>query len=169
MHDDEETNDENALARGGMMGNPQASRTAAEDGGTQDAGQYTPGPWRVGLAPGVPDELEILSPQRFFQVASVWGGLDVNDDTNPTMHANARLIAAAPELLDALRRLVVHDEAADWREGLPNCAELDRARDAIAKAIGAPPSADAVREDAESPVLTLRDKASSSSSSSSST
>lgn len=45
--------------------------------------------------------------------------------------ANARLIAAAPELLDALRYMVENAEAAGW-SGLM----LDDAREAISKAEG---------------------------------
>ena len=33
-------------------------------------------------------------------------------------------LRAVPALVDAARALVRHDEAADWREGLPPCQEL---------------------------------------------
>jgi hypothetical protein len=75
---------------------PASSRTTA----------HTPGPWAWRHTPGVPDELEIVAVADRLQVASAWGGLDFNDDTDPTMHANARLIAAAPELLAALKAFV---------------------------------------------------------------
>jgi hypothetical protein len=60
-----------------------------------------------------------------------------NTDIHPHRIANARLIAAAPELLEALEALVRHDIAADQREGLPyHCIELQDAQDIIAKARG---------------------------------
>ena len=49
-----------------------------------------------------------------------------------TREANARLIIAAPDLLDVLQRLVWHVEADDIREGLPNCAEVEAARALLA-------------------------------------
>lgn len=50
----------------------------------------------------------------------------------PDAWARGAGIASAPtahaQLVAALTRLVVHDEAADEREALPNCAELQVAR-----------------------------------------
>lgn len=51
--------------------------------------------------------------------------------------ANARLIAAAPELLEALRRLLQADMETREMYGLPLCTTAqDVAREAIAKATG---------------------------------
>lgn len=48
--------------------------------------------------------------------------------------ANARLIAAAPEMLAALRELTIAAEAAGWDTCRYNAPILDAARDAIARA-----------------------------------
>ena len=66
--------------------------------GNETKTQHTPGPWRVrkdgaGRLAGVSDET------RKFD-CFVWGGVAVDADL---MEANARLIAAAPELLEALK------------------------------------------------------------------
>lgn len=86
----------------------------------------TPGPWRI-AANGVQiyadgDRAVCLVQQKIDKA--------VED-------ANARLIAAAPDLLEALEEIALHpgpnaDEAAWWR--------VDRAREAIAKASGPPTS-----------------------------
>lgn len=95
---------------------------------------HTPGPWRFAhdndSAPGIAhiyagaetgnDVLEATN------VATLYGqGVDSKSATM----ADARLIAAAPELLEALERLVVACEPMGW-----GCNE---ARAAIAKATGA--------------------------------
>ena len=48
-------------------------------------------------------------------------------------HANARLIAAAPEMLDALRRVL--DSCFCDDGGAPECARCVEVRAAIAKAV----------------------------------
>jgi hypothetical protein len=98
----------------------------------------TPGPWTVDdVAPGVTDELEITA--QGFSVASVWGGIDVQDDTNPTMHANARLIVAAPELLDALTLVLpLAEQFLAKAPGHPDNAKLETARAALVKAQARP-------------------------------
>jgi hypothetical protein len=54
--------------------------------------------------------------------------------------ANARLIAAAPDLLEALRDLLSRAEIeldqTVWHEGLVNCDILAKSRAAISKALG---------------------------------
>lgn len=97
---------------------------------------HTPGPWKIsGLDPHVIGPVRIL----------VMDGTDVPQsravarviDRGPEAEANARLIAAAPELLDACKRLLKFNEelCADIHvsEHYPS-AEL--ARTAIAKAEG---------------------------------
>jgi hypothetical protein len=51
--------------------------------------------------------------------------------------ANARLIAAAPELLDALKRLIgEHADLGEVDFTVDECAAIEQARAAIAKAEG---------------------------------
>lgn len=95
---------------------------------------YTPGPWRV-----IPDTLDIISDtgRRFVAEAL---DTDEGGPITETAAANARLIAAAPDLLTALEackaQLLLHG----WNDpihGLKSCAALVQASAAIAKAKGA--------------------------------
>lgn len=80
---------------------------------------HTPGPW-------VADHDNVRTPDDGGMVAKVAG------DTDSQAYANARLIAAAPDLLAALRDLV---SAEGLPEGYANRAMLiDAARAALAKA-----------------------------------
>ena len=87
--------------------------------------QHTPGPWHVDLydATGVDDV-------DGYRIAITGFG---EDDTD---QANARLIAAAPDMLAALRELV---RKADFGEPVPDWLNVwDEARAAIAKATESP-------------------------------
>jgi hypothetical protein len=57
---------------------------------------HTPGPWSVELTGRV---VGIVS--RFGDVAMIYGGASADDETLP----NARLVAAAPDLLEAVEAL----------------------------------------------------------------
>lgn len=83
---------------------------------------HAPGPWRFEDAPGIGDEVcfQVIRDSAGHHVSSTWGGPHLG---------NAKLIAAAPELLEALLALV----------DSPNAKEnemWDCARAAIKKAIG---------------------------------
>ncbi len=101
---------------------------------------HTPGPWEVhsrvwhGKEGGGHAFLEVGSETSAFWVARV----QTFDDDKGEYSANARLIAAAPEMLEALRLLVEQLEAyqkiANTRIGLP--ADLAKAHAAIDKAEG---------------------------------
>lgn len=90
---------------------------------------HTPGPWHVAGGCQIRSDRD--------QIAKVWmmrGGEG---------KANARLIAAAPELLEALKELVKanedHNESVSKVIGEPlgwKDSYLDKARSAIAKALG---------------------------------
>jgi hypothetical protein len=82
--------------------------------------EHTPGPWRVhdnGLG-----EFSVLACHETMRIASCSIG-QISD------HANARLIAAAPDLLDALERIAEHEsryqDSASYREAV---AAIARAR-----------------------------------------
>jgi hypothetical protein len=90
--------------------------------------KFTPGPWKLSL----PDETAVSSFDGT-EIAAVQGDYD-DDDVWPVMAANARLVAAAPDLLEALKALIAvstnTQAEADWSREW--CAALD----AIAKAEG---------------------------------
>ena len=105
---------------------------------TEREKRYTPGPWRVGDTEDKENFLQkpIWSDERRAVVAYVVGS------TNPMLdwysgaynyHVNAHIIAAAPELLEALEAIMENDGTMMR----PNC--IDKARDAIAKAYGDTP------------------------------
>lgn len=94
---------------------------------------HTPGPWRI----GVPDEngWGIYKNSGGYAIAVVPIVYDY-----PQI-ANARLIAAAPELLEACKLLVayaedVEDEYSSGAFLLPNRMDIDNAKAAIRKAEG---------------------------------
>jgi hypothetical protein len=84
---------------------------------------HTPGPWKDEIT----EEGELLV--RMDKRHSVYIG-DI-EDTCRECHANARLVAAAPELLEALQAFVDY-HATDY-EDIP---EMEQARRIIAKAKG---------------------------------
>ena len=96
---------------------------------------HTPGPWTVhwGMAQG--GEGHFIMDSRDLQQFSHIATVTFHDDENDTK-ANARLIAAAPELLEACQMLVAledsgaHDADTRWKR-----ARRDM-RAAIAKAEG---------------------------------
>ena len=93
--------------------------------------KHTPGPWTVGDPPYGHTEIEGGDPPYLLAVATRYWGQEV-------AHANARLIAAAPDLLEALQ---AYDAWADKTP--PADKELkalrEQMRAAIAKATGGQP------------------------------
>lgn len=90
------------------------------------AAKHTPGPWSVNdrRDSGVMNNgVYVMADRNFVRVFNEWG-----DDEMQL--ANARLIAAAPELLEALKAAV------DEVDGTFPFAFLEAARSAIAKATG---------------------------------
>lgn len=89
--------------------------------------KHTPGPWRTSLTD---DTVVVDAAGR--EVAAIDG--DYNDpDTWPLMEANARLIAAAPDLLAALAEMI---DCYGSDDGCGPIPIIDRANAAIAKAGG---------------------------------
>ena len=107
--------------------------------------KHTPGPWQVGMAFDNYGETEIaiehMTPAGNLVVAVALGGLQGQD-------ANARLIAAAPDLLEALKwyeskakqmgRAAIHQDSKLMLELMKEVAVEygAQARAAIAKATG---------------------------------
>jgi hypothetical protein len=101
--------------------------------------KHTPGPWGVEFSE--PYEPEITAGQwSICRVAAFagYGEIDLGNELggNNESLANARLIAAAPELLAALSHLVALLEPVEqWGAlAVPGLATLNEARAAIAKA-----------------------------------
>lgn len=108
---------------------------------------HTPGPWWPSRVHGTTYvEAKLASDTRLLQEVAACG-----PTFTPTeQEANARLIAAAPELLEALQWMVDNDDTNEGDEPLPDhggltwneinaefIAGLNKARAAIAKATGA--------------------------------
>lgn len=81
--------------------------------------EYTPGPWEMDECNG---RIEINNVETLFTVATIPWPVE-----NKRARANARLIAAAPELLEALEDVLSSE---------PGPSLNDRVRAAIAKALG---------------------------------
>lgn len=105
--------------------------------------QHTPAPWHV--LPGSPDENPGIQAADCSQSIVIWGWAKSDEDdggvrgrTPDEAMANARLIAAAPELLEALMSMVVLFEGSSgaganyWEQ----FDEYRSARAVIAKAKG---------------------------------
>lgn len=89
--------------------------------------QHTPGPWTVRDCSNFPDQTTIQ--ERETTQGRILAVVDTNDDQDT---ANARLIASAPDLLEALRELV-----AEWDDlGQNDTGGFILARAAIANAEG---------------------------------
>ena len=86
---------------------------------------HTPGPWAVKRRFDVYQDTQTPGVGGTF-VASTKGISELPESVNQVCEADAKLIAAAPELLNALQDILIF--------GL--CAEEENARAAIRKAIG---------------------------------
>jgi hypothetical protein len=104
------------------MTTPQTNQGTAP----QVGGGFTPGPWCVVIGKRIS-----VAPVRGGQVVAV-----CNYDNGPIEKANARLIAAAPELLEAAIWIVKYaDSEPDGGDRVEmHRANVERARAAIAKA-----------------------------------
>jgi hypothetical protein len=87
--------------------------------------KHTPGPWQI--------EEHETSPCRIRANNNGWDVADVFSTDHPTGQANAALIAAAPELLEALRAMLENPNKLHINDVVER---HQRALDAIAKAEG---------------------------------
>lgn len=81
---------------------------------------HTPGPWSRVIAP-----TQIVAGPKIIA--------NINHKLVPEADANARLIAAAPEMLAALRLILASGPLAN---GMRDDAAMEQAREAVAKALG---------------------------------
>lgn len=91
--------------------------------------KHTAGPWEL-IEFGGP---QIGNPETGEAICTMWGSR--NDPKDP-IEANARLIAAAPELLEALRLALEYFNSAQAQLSASGQVARDAARAAIAKATG---------------------------------
>ena len=91
--------------------------------------KHTPGPWEIKYHPD-PCYRYISGPEHIALAQVVWRVEE--EDRSPDCEANAHLIAAAPELLEALEMMLEMSEMG----GFGKAAAEDVARAAIAKAKG---------------------------------
>ena len=96
--------------------------------------KHTPGPWQTDQAEHDAPYQDIRIHAGKGSICSVWIDDAPLHDYNAEQRANARLIAAAPELLEALRTAVDHLEGMPDQEDVAAC--VVKARAAIAKATG---------------------------------
>lgn len=97
---------------------------------------HTPGPWTGFLDERDNHAAWLIGPSSARPIVAAVAADAECGLTGSTVEANARLIAAAPELLAALHALT--DEVAQWHVR-GDGAEYDMALDAIAKAEGRHP------------------------------
>jgi hypothetical protein len=95
--------------------------------------KHTPGPWWIETGPDVDliNHVGISADDHSMLAQAVWKMDD--DERSPMCEANAHLIAAAPDLLDALQSIVASAE--DGCAAI-NTRFLITAKAAIAKATG---------------------------------
>ena len=97
---------------------------------TDSKEQHTPGPWKAVEAP--------YNPAGWLWVQNGPGALLADVHKNPNIpldarNANARLMAAAPELLEALQEIITAADGEGWSQ---LDAGFTKARAAVAKALG---------------------------------
>ena len=107
--------------------------------------KHTPGPWRIGTSSGPLKELGFNDPPAIYgknnnSVLAILGGGSIHFEN---AKANARLIAAAPDLLEACEQALAldwfpHNDPGDCltNDGCPVCQTLAFLRRSIAKAKG---------------------------------
>lgn len=102
--------------------------------------KHTPGPWSI-------DQNDLALRGQFLDINTDYAGVLVAsvvdlDYDRPECEANARLIAAAPELLESLQEILDASDAelkgqgSDHDPECPFCSKADKARAVIAKATG---------------------------------
>jgi hypothetical protein len=112
------------MSNDNIGGGPPQAPSSAETVSGEGSG-HTPGPWRVLPTPFC-DRIEAENGPCIAETGNWLAHEKVEQ------HANARLIAAAPDLLEALKELRVRE----WGHGPSTDPLYARVRDAIAKAEG---------------------------------
>ena len=93
--------------------------------------KHTPGPWKIGAPP--PNGEQTIGTEAGMMVAVATTGVGMEEETL----ANARLIAAAPDLLEALIEMTNALDLMQWKRlGSTLGKPYEKARAAIVKARG---------------------------------
>ena len=91
--------------------------------------KHTPGPWEV-MDSFYPSIKEVVGPS--FNVKAVMWATDLTEKDYQERSADLRLIAAAPDLLEALNTWLEQYSAEEYKD----CLEVVKTRAALAKARG---------------------------------
>lgn len=94
-----------------------------------DRATHTPGPW---VAMGKAVYTESDNPTREI----LWGGHNTRSASDEEKKANARLIAAAPEMYEMCKLLEECMETIDGKDGYDASYELAKVREVLAKVEG---------------------------------
>jgi hypothetical protein len=114
------------------IGEPERDRGCDEmPGGGAPVSAHTPGPWKFFEVDGA----YRVNPEAGGYVVAV---LDCLAPFSPEAEANARLISAAPDLLETLKGIMAQVDGfvSNWDELPEGCAAIESAHAAIAKAQG---------------------------------
>lgn len=101
-------------------------------------GKHTPGPWHIEWSMAQGGEAHHVCDSRDMGDLSTIATVHFHDDTEGETKANARLIAAAPELLEALEAgpSTLHELPGGKECACSQCAFVRLKRAAIASATG---------------------------------
>ena len=94
--------------------------------------KHTPGPWFI--SGRMTKYIEARIGGGLIQEVAACGPTDADGGYGERQYANAQLISAAPDLLEALEGMVRKAQKQNWNDNYP--AELNAAYAAIAKAKG---------------------------------
>ena len=103
-----------------------------------ETAKHTPGPWKYESMLGSKYRFVIMDEEGSCYLADVYWGGGMNHKTTPqgTPEANARLMAAAPELLEAALAVVDAYGCECVDQGHPSHCPMCVLRKAITKAVG---------------------------------
>ncbi len=99
--------------------------------------EFTPGPWSTDGSYVLPlSDFAKAQPGTLYVALC---GISSSYRPKAETEANARLVAAAPDLLDACKALIPYLQHHDYtHEGCDACAQVRAAKEAIARAEGRP-------------------------------
>lgn len=111
---------------------------------TAEKAKHTPGPWKIVKSKFGDLSIEVKKGLATYEIVREVGGEVRQDEKGfwsdkSEVEANARLIAEAPELLEAAQPFVTHNSGDETITITVKTEDVRRLRAAIAKATGATP------------------------------